>query len=385
MRELRRAPDGIPDAPTILAAARLSLKRLLAIQKPDGSLGYLYHPVEDKWEEKSNVVRLAGCAYALARAADFSSLRSERKKARHGVARLLSFLLGLRADLGSAGLVFIREPDSVEPWGKLGATALTALALQFSVGRRFRAESDALIGSILELQNPDGSFLCGIGRPGSPSAQEYFPGESLLALARYARRTGEKRASAALARAFPYYQAHFDNGPTTAFVPWQTDVWTRVAAWLLDKSIAPLGANRPSVEDLCGFVFRQVDWLLEYQHTQELGSPSKYLGGFRAPHAPTSNSATYIEAIILACDASALIGDSERIARYRDAALLGFRFLLTLQISPERVSALPRRELAAGGVTESLESLRMRCDYDQHFLTACLTALESPTLFAASE
>ena len=38
-----------------------------------------------------------------------------------------------------------------------------------------------MVRTILELQNPDGSFICGIGRDEGASAQDYFPGESLLA------------------------------------------------------------------------------------------------------------------------------------------------------------------------------------------------------------
>lgn len=383
MQGLRPMPCRSPERTEILSAVSLCLRRMLANQRPDGTLGYLYYPFVDDWEEDTNCVRLAGCGYALARAADHRAVNPDHGPVHEAAVRLISSLLTRTAIRGaSSNGLFIREPDSDESWGKLGATALTALAGQYSAGESSRDVSNALIETILELQNPEGSFTCGVGRKVDASAQNFYPGESLLALARYGRRTQDERAAAAIEKAFPYYKAHFHRQPASAFVLWQTDTWTRVAFWLLEGSFPRSGgAKSLTIEELCGFVFEQVDWLLSYQHTEEKGSPSNYIGGFKTPNPPTANSATYVEAIILACDAAAMFGDAERLRRYREAALLGLEFILRLQVLPEMTSFFQRPDLAVGAITKSLQSFEIRCDYDQHFVTACLTAVDSPNLW----
>ena len=281
LKRLRPLPYPDPEPSKILSAAHLCLNRLLSIQAADGTVGYLYSPFKDKWADATNCVRQAGCAYAMARAADHSAANPEVQPIHDAASQILHSLVTSAVSWGPKNGLFIPELNADEPWGKLGATALTALASQYSVGESCSDESAAMVRTILELQNPDGSFICGIGRDEGASAQDYFPGESLLALARYAHRTGDERASAALSKSFPYYRAHFRNRPASAFVLWQTDTWTRVASWLIDGSFPPTGAKGLNVDELCAFVFEQVDWLLSYQYTKEMGSPPEYIGGFQ--------------------------------------------------------------------------------------------------------
>jgi hypothetical protein len=135
------------------------------------------------------------------------------------------------------------------------------------------------------------------------------------------------------------------------------------------------------MSEIYQFVFEQVDWLLLFQHTEGRGSPREYWGGFKFPTSPNFSSATYVEAILRACDLASLAADSGRVRRYREAALQGLEFLLRLQVLPGTEAFFPQPQLATGATTASLESFEMRCDYDQHFLTACLTAVDTSSLW----
>jgi hypothetical protein len=141
-----------------------------------------------------------------------------------------------------------------------------------------------------------------------------------------------------------------------------------------------LGPEGPQIADIVSFVFGQVDWILQFQHAELASGPAEYLGGFTIPNPPTISSAAYCEAIIRACGLASLVSDTVRVKRYRKAALNCLEFVLRLQILPGTEAFFPQPRLAIGAATRSLESFKMQCDYDQHFLTACLAALDTPAL-----
>jgi hypothetical protein len=375
---LRAAPWRRAKPDTILAAAGFSLSRLLAIQKADGSLGYLYHPFDDKWDRTSHCVRLAGCAYALARAAVHPAFRSDSIPLAGPVDRIATHLLGYATRLN--GLTFIREPDDGPAWGKLGATALTALAAQFTP-EPFGEAAAALIETLMLLQDGDGRFSCGIGRNEGPTAQNFFPGEAILALVCNLMRTNNPRIVLTLSRAFHFYKRHYYATPASAFVVWHAVAWTRLASWLSVNQLNRLGSDGPGIEEICAFVLDQIDWLVEQQYTKDNTSREEYVGGFKAPTQPSASSAAFVEAINCALQAAKLAGDEVRLLKYRESVTMGMEFIMRLQVLAGSAPFFPRPELAIGGVTQTLESFDMRCDHDQHFLTACLTAMDMADLF----
>ena len=375
---LRAAPSRRAEPDTILAAAESSLSRLLAIQKADGSFGYLYHPFDDKWDRASHSVRLAGCAYALARAAAHPVFQSNSNPLVSPVNRIATHLLGYATRLN--GLTFIREPGDEPAWGKLGATALTALAAQYTPEPFGEAATD-LIETLMHLQDGDGRFSCGIGREEGPTAQNFFPGEAILALVCNLMQTSDSRIIRILSRAFYFYKRHFYADPTSAFVVWHTIAWTRLASWLSDNQLDRLGSDGPSIAEMRAFVLDQIDWLIEQQHTKDTTNREEYVGGFKVPTPPSASSAAFIEAVNYALRAAKLAGDDLRLLKYRESAMIGMEFIMRLQVLAGSAVFFPRPELAIGGVTQSLESFDMRCDHDQHFLTACLTAMDVADLF----
>jgi AMMECR1 domain-containing protein len=378
LSRLRAAHSAPVQRPDVVCRANLSLNRLLATQQEDGRFGYIYDPVKDLWSETSNNVRQAGCAYAVARAATYDTF-AERQRIKQASILALRYLLATLTYDHRRGVLFVREPCGSRAIGKLGTTALTVLCAQYS-----SADPDTearLVDSIIQLQRPDGSFICAIGDDEErSSSQNFYPGEALLALVVQGRRNTAYKSAAAIAKAFKYYFDHFHSSPSSAFILWQVDAWSQFVLAKLHKETPFCDLpDDPAPAAVIDFVFEQIDWLLRFQITSD--EVKDYLGGFRVGDRPGFSTAAYVEALIRACHVAAQIGDEDRRLRYKQAALLGLRFLFRLQICDESRSFFPNPRFAIGGLTADFESLRMRCDFDQHFLTACLTALETNSLW----
>lgn len=355
----------------------------MAVQSAEGYYLYKFHPLRDrKSPGPGNLVRQAGCAYALGLAADRAEDEESRATLASSASRALDVLL--RRAVVEDGTLFIAEPPQagVPNRGKLGTLALSLAALQStSLPNRYRAERQRLIRAVLDSQRPDGSFRC---RTDSTSAaddatsQDFYPGEALIALVREVQ-AGSGEAQRAMAAALPWYRARFRAQPTTAFVPWQVQAWTLYAEWSRRAEGPMTPANRSCSE----FVFEMTDWLLQHQIGAQASNPD-LIGGFsQQDRRPTCSTATYTEATIRAFSTAQQLGYRDRADRYREASLLGLDFVRRLQIMPD--TAIPIRDSARtiGATTASLSNMTIRCDYDQHTLTAYLTALDARGLLKA--
>jgi hypothetical protein len=180
-----------------------------------------------------------------------------------------------------------------------------------------------------------------------------------------------------MADALPWYWTRFRIQPSTAFVLWQLDAWSLCAQ-------LPLGIKGPlaGYAERCGeFVFEMADWLLHLQLGRSAASHQDMMGGFaRPPRMPTCSTAAYTEAIIRAFVIAEQRGDRRRTTQYREASLLGLDFIRRLQITPETAVLFRDPARTVGGTTASLSDMTIRCDYDQHTLTAFLAALRVPIL-----
>jgi hypothetical protein len=205
------------------------------------------------------------------------------------------------------------------------------------------------------------------------------PGEALVALAVEVR-DGTDGAMRAVRAAFPWYRAHFATRATTAFVLWQVDAWRQLA----ELALLTEAQRSPQAEAWAEFVFEMADWLSPLQ----LGPSARhedFVGGFAAHgRLPCYNTSTYTEAIVRAFALAELCGDLARAERYRRASLSGLDFVRRLQIDPRTAVLFRDPGSTVGGTTASLADFTIRCDHDQHTLTAFLAALESPGLFAGA-
>jgi hypothetical protein len=384
LRRLRPATLEELTPAALRARARLTADRLMAVQSTEGYYLYSFHPFKNREEPgPGNLVRQAGCAYALARAADMAEGAERRSLLTASARRAIDALLSRIVEEGDT--LFIEDlPKFGKPVrGKLGTLALTLAAVQSpSLASSYQTERPRLLEAILAYQRPDGSFEC---RTDSTSvsddgtSQDFFPGEALLSLVAEAR-AGSVEAELAMAAAMPWYRARFRAQPTTAFILWQLDAWRLHADWTsgLERPVTP------DARECSEFIFEMTDWLLQLQLRPSTSHPD-LTGGFALPgRMPTCSSATYTEAIIRAFAVAEQFGDRPRANRYREASLLGLHFVRRLQIMPDTTLLFPDPVRTVGATTASLSDMTIRCDYDQHTLTAFLAALQTKGLLDAA-
>lgn len=369
LRGLRRTLAEPPGDAVLRGWIDEGLTYLANNQQSDGDYGYLYYPLTGRGGAgKSNSVRSSGCAYAMAHAVHACSPALEAT-AQRSAERAIAGILDRCEPRGGTGLIVPEPGSSAQNPGKLGSTALLALAtLAPSMRDRFAAQVPRLLASLFSAQNEDGQFGCYFDSDRIPGAAvDYYPGEALLALV-HAAEAGMSGCLDACRRAFAPYRRHFREAPSTAFVGWHADAWSRVTR---------LGGDG----DHAAFVFEQIDWLLQRQNLADASAPDH--GGFRVAGGRSNVSSTvFAEATIRAAQLARELGDGERWRRYRTCALAALRFCAGLRIVREQSAFFPHPQRAIGGVTGNLVRFEVRADHVQHLMTMAMAALQTRDLLA---
>lgn len=212
---------------------------------------------------------------------------------------------------------------------KLGANAML---LRVLVASAYLAEHDdrarELFRTIQYMQNEDGSFRAWYIEPPYDNNDAYlltfYSGEAILALLEYYEQTGSEEALVAAKRAQDYYLGLYvdriDETYYPALVPWHTTALSKLYAITEETRYADAA-------------FVLADKLLEMQ------DQSEYVGRFYDPRTPqygephASSDAVYTEGLSYALELAQAVGDNTREARYREALILAFRNLASLQYS----------------------------------------------------
>jgi len=348
-----------------------SLRRLIRLQNPDGSFFYKYDPAKSLIPSAEyNVVRHAGCAYALSWALSLDDLRSE--EGLESAARLaIEYLIRRLKDYGSG--LYVSECG--RDIGNLGATALLSCALSFEPLRSDHTDLYLTLRfSLSNAQRDDGSFVCRLNAPASEAERgwQYYPGETLLALSRYFECGMESpMLPQILRRAFEYYRRRFQSAPHTGMVLWHADAWTRLHR--LSRVKPSLASLRTA--DYLNFALHLVGWVLPYQ----LKSPAitgDLVGGFCFGTAPGIATASFVEALLRVDQALFFEGRDKCVRVYERHIESGLQFVSRLHYSADHLS----RDVwhwTAGGTPASFTRKRFRMDNDQHVITMCLTAMET--------
>ena len=343
---------------------RIGTGYLINSQSPSGGYRYIYDAINDGVpRKKENIVRAAGCAYAMARVLPI--LETETKvRVSESAARAISSLLS-RLVYVEPDCAMVREEGEGVSWGKLGSSALLSASLLCygHIDGQYADVRNCLLNLIRRSQRGDGTFRCylGIDRA-DDTVINFYPGEALVSLAMSVQQ-GDLSDLDYCSRAFHPYRNHFRRSPSSAFVGWHVDAWSRLAI-------------ATGNEEYAEFALEQANWMLNFQHTSSPESPIH--GAFQVGgQTPGASSIVYTEAIIHGAYLAQTLGDYPLYRRLRKAALAGLRYCMTLQIDTTQAPFLGRPEMALGGVTGNARSFLVRSDNVQHSLTMAAAALAS--------
>jgi AMMECR1 domain-containing protein len=329
---------------------------LFRAQRSDGGFVYEYDPAKDESSPADNIVRQLATMWVVASL----SRRYETISSRETLNRALLFLRARmrRAASPHGDLLVVSDDADVAP---LGAVAFALLTLVATEDHGFKGTAENLAEAILSLQRADGGFDTEFPAAIRPEAEDFFPGEAMLALMHLHARYPDPRYPEALRRALPYYRAHFRRRRSAAFVAWQMAAYAHLFRFTGES-------------DYADFVFELADSILPLQHVGADVPYPDYVGGYRARRFPGVPSATYNEGVLEAYDVAKRRGDRERAARYYRAALLAALFTLRLQFTYDNSYYVGHPDRVLGAFRASLADSALRIDHTQHALNSLLKA-----------
>jgi hypothetical protein len=357
---LKRGLTVLP--PEVVTAGRLdeAIARLadyMAYRQVDSGLfTYQYEPGADRYSDDQNLVRQVGATVAMAYHATQSGSGVSLAAADAGIRYHLQGLTDIPSVPDAA---FIATADGRH---KLGVTALLCLAMaQHPHADQYAAVRARLIGGMLWLQSPSGMFATAFPPAVRIDAQDYFPGEALLALATDYGHAPTARTLDAFHRAISFYRDYFRGRPSPAFVPWQVQAYTLMAV-------------HSKRTDYAQFVFELSDWLIDMQLTPDNCPWPEMWGGIAAYADGRAGVATasYLEGFADALKLARAVGDAKRAARYEQAVRLAARFVMQLQVRPEEAYFVRSPQDAVGGIRTSPSLNLLRIDHCQHALVGLI-------------
>jgi orotate phosphoribosyltransferase/AMMECR1 domain-containing protein len=313
----------------------------------DGTTYSCYEPFQNWVYRGNSVPRDAHLAWILIRAARVLSSR----EALESGGSLLDSLLA-RVHETPAGLWLEQEanPPSVS---ELSFVLLALTELTLDDARRNR--SAAIAAMLWSRIGPHGRIATHREEEAGPDEfQDYFPGQTMLALAASVMAGLSVCDEAKIWQAFIYYRHRYRYKRNFGQVSWMMQagrLWwkaTRQPEW-------------------AEWVFEIADWIREFQLERS--------GGFINRHqqdGPGYTTALYLEGLGAAADLARDLGDNARYQACIGACENGYRFLRQLVIRPEHDAMLPSPSYALGGVRRSLIASEIRLDFVQHSLAAVL-------------
>lgn len=362
---------GVPLGQTTPTAATVRQRTILAGRwfvrhlARDGRFSYRYDPFHNRSNRyRYSYPRHAGTLFAMYRIAALTNDKEMITVADRGLVWLLAQVR--RATKGR----YISEQGQ----GKLGTTALTALALFARRQACGEEKYDDLLQGLLDficfMQLPDGR-LCSYYRPGKapayrPVAQN-FPGQALWALAKGERLFGK------YAQAYRKGMAHQTRSAWSFFL---SEFYVFPFSWEMQAIGEAFSFHRSQAGR--DFLYRAADSMLDFQYGRDAPFPD-YRGGFGAPEwfVPLAHAAGFQgEGLTAAYGYAKRTGDRKRAARYRKALLDLARFLLDQQVTRAASYFYANPDKAVGAFRAGPADHRQQIDYTQHSLAALLNMLE---------
>jgi hypothetical protein len=359
---LRRGLTVIPeDAVTpekVNAAIDTLVDYMLYRQLPSGLFSYQYESARNVYTADDNLVRQAGAVASIAIHAKWSGKSATGGAADMGIRRSLK---GFTLVPGDDQAAYIATDDGQN---KLGVTALTCIALgQHPQAERYRQQRRKLVRGMLWLQRPSGMFITAFPPAVQIDAQEYFPGEALLAMAMDYDLEPTAEVLDAFDRAIAFYRVYFQGQPSPAFVPWQVQAFA-------------LMAHKTKRTDYVEYVFELTDWLAEKQLDRSNCAWPEMRGGISSyqPGRAGVSTAAYLEGFADALHLAREHDDAQRVRRYEEVVRLATRFVMQLQVRPEETYFIRSPKDAIGAIRTSPSLNVYRIDHCQHALMGLMKA-----------
>jgi len=351
------APDEVSRAGMDRAIEKLA-DYMIYRQKPDGLFTYQYEPAWNRYTEDDSLVRQVGAVMAMSAYARESGSAAAKAAADLGIRY---HLRGLRDVPGKPDAAYIATADGRN---KLGVTALLCLALaEHPDADRYADTRKRLVRGMLTLQRPSGMFATAFPPAREFTAQDYFPGEALLAMASQQRHEPSADILDAFDRAIEFYRGYFREKSSPAFVPWQVQAYAIVAR-----------ASKRS--EYAHYVFELTDWLAEKQLTRDNCEWPELRGGIASyqPGRAGVSTASYLEGFTDALALARDLGDTERARRYERVVRDATRFVMQLQFRSEEAYFVRSLRDTVGGIRTAPALNLLRIDHCQHALTALCKA-----------
>jgi hypothetical protein len=326
----------------------------------DGKTAYKYWPSNGNYSDADNALRQFMASACLALAAR----RGRNRKLAAAVKRNFQYNFG----------EFYRDEDAcgvIDDFGKvkLGAAAVAVMAiLNLPDPGQWNRHLARLRAFIESMQQDDGSFRTFLRPEGRNDNQNFYPGESALAMARLYAHKPEDALLDRLRACFAYYRSWHRNNRNPAFVPWHSQAYCLFHEFTGEDEVA-------------AFVFEMNDWLLKVQEVDDCApdvvgdffDPSR--PWFGPPHA--SATGVYLEGLVEAWKLARRLGEVERADAYRRAMLRGLRSLRQMQFrSSADMFYIQRRSRVQGGLRSSGFDNTLRIDNVQHGLMAIFNILD---------
>ncbi len=325
-------------------------------QQPSGLFTYQYEPAWNRYVDEENLVRQVGATMAMSKYARTSQREAALSAANAGIK---FHLRGLRTVPGRPDAAYIATGDKRN---KLGVTALLCLAIaEHPHAEPYADTRRSLIAGMLILQRPSGMFLTAFPPAREIGAQDYFPGEALLAMASHYEHEPSAEVLDSLDSAIRFYRDYFRNRPSPAFVPWQVQAYTKIA-------------RHSKRREYVDYVFELTDWLADKQLTQSNCEWPDLWGGIASyqPGRAGVSTASYLEGFADALALARETGDTSRAKRYEKLVRGAARFVLQLQFRKEEAYFVRSLKDTVGAIRTSPSLNLLRIDHCQHALLALI-------------
>lgn len=353
-----------------LEAAWLAANHLAMHTGPEGKMGYHYRPIPDKFSNGYNIVRHAGSVWGL-----FTAY-----KATGDVALLEA---GRRA-LEYLGHSIVLPPENkdiafLDYKGRayLGTNALAAMSLceipQELLTPEWKKKREMFGNGLIAFQVPDGRFYKSWsevkrGGPVPDPQPRYFPGEAFLAYMKLYELDKKDKWLKQAKLCTNWQIENYLKDPKQQPDAWVVQALCKYYRYAKDERI-------PDV------VWRMVGWHFRHQW----GMPEKttqlpyedYFGGADNSTPPRSTpTSARNEANVEAWHLAVLLDNKNMIDKLGESVRAAVWHNVADQYRPANSYWARRPDRVLGGIRGSLIANDIRIDYNQHFLSAAINALE---------